>query len=56
MIDVNEAINVMIVVLKTLFQNHSFNQSHAHSNNVIRIKSYLITKFSFFFRRNKIEL
>ena len=55
MIDVNEAINVMIVVLKTLFQNHSFNQSHAHSNNVIRIKSYLITKYTFFSEKIKLN-
>ena len=55
MIDVNDAINVMIVVLKTLFQNHSFNHSHAHSNNVIRIKSYLITKYTFFSEKIKLN-
>ena len=55
MIEVNDAIDVMIVVIKTLFQNHSFNHSHAHSNNVIRIKSYLITKYTFFSEKIKLN-
>ena len=55
MIDVNDALDVMIVVIKTLFQNHSFNHSHAHSNNVIRMKSYLITKFTFFSEKIKLN-
>ena len=55
MIEVNDAIDVMIVVIKTLFQNHSFNHSHAHSNNVIRNKSYLITKYTFFSEKIKLN-